>query len=301
LPQPLRSVPPVADMPLNYDYLMGLPAVEIEHRYTARDTILYALGIGAGLTAVHDTADLRFVYEQGLAALPTMAVILAYPGFWSRDPRYGITWQKLLHTEQSVELHAVIPVEGHVRGEMTIDEIYDRGPEKGALMHFSRRIYNAATGDLLATVRQVNLLRADGGFGGKATTPPPPHAVPGRRPDATMTLPTSPDQALIYRLSGDFNPLHADPAVAAAAGFERPILHGLASFGIVGRGVLSLLCGNEPARLRRLDVRFSSPVFPGETIEIRVWRDGENRGSVEASVVERGVTVMRNGYVEVRS
>jgi len=288
----------VTRMPLDYDYLMSLPAMEIEHRYTARDTILYALGVGAGLTASHDAADLRFVYEPGLLALPTMAVVLAYPGFWARDPKYGISWQKLLHVEQSVELHGQLPVEGHVRGEVTIDEIYDRGAEKGALLHFSRRIRDVASGSLLATVRQVNLLRADGGFGGRAGAPPAPRPVPERPADAAVTVPTSPDQAMIYRLSGDTNPLHVDPAVAAKAGFERPILHGLASFGVVGRAIVSLLCDGDPSRLKRFDTRFSSPVYPGEAIEVRAWRTGEGRGAVEARVTGRGVKVMSNGYVE---
>ncbi|MGE0502036.1 MAG: MaoC/PaaZ C-terminal domain-containing protein [Rhizobiaceae bacterium] len=283
-------------MPLDYDFLTGLVPLEVEHDFTVNDTILYALGIGAGLAATTDD-DLRFVYESGLQALPTMAAVLAYPGFWARDPKYGITWQKLLHVEQSIEIHQPLPVEGRVRGEMTIDEIYDRGAEKGALMHFSRRIFDAA-GILLATVRQVNLLRADGGFGGRAGAPPTPHAVPDRTPDATLALPTSLDQALIYRLSGDTNPLHADPAVAKAAGFDRPILHGLCSFGIAGRAALKVLCDNDPARLRRLDVRFSSPVFPGETIETRIWRTGEETAAIEAFALERGVAVMRNGLVE---
>lgn len=286
-------------MPLDYHRLMGMPPVETEHRYTARDTMLYALGVGVGLSAVENRSDLRFVYEEGLVALPTMAVVLAYPGFWSRDPKYSITWQKLLHADQSVELHAPLPVEGHVRGETTIDEIYDRGAEKGAMMHFSRRIYNVATGTLLATVRQTNLLRADGGFGGKTPPSPRPHATPERAPDIELSLPTSPDQALIYRLSGDYNPLHADPVVAAASGFERPILHGLASYGVVGRAILAALCGNEPERLKRFDVRFSSPVYPGETLQVRMWRDGPGRAFVEADAAERGVTVMRNGHVEL--
>jgi acyl dehydratase len=285
-------------MPLDYDFLMGLPPVEIEHSYTVRDTMLYALGVGAGLAAVENPASLRFVYENNLAALPTMAVVLAYPGFWAKDPKYGITWQKLLHGGQSIELHAPIPVEGRVHGEMTIDEIYDKGAEKGALLHFSRRIYDAATGTMIATVRQVNVLRADGGFGGPAGPPPEPHPVPARPADAVLRLPTSPDQALVYRLSGDLNPLHADPAIAAAAGFERPVLHGLASFGVVGRAVLAQLCGGEPERLKRFDVRFSSPVYPGEAFEVRLWTDAPGRASLEASVVGRGATVIRNGYVE---
>src|SRR6218665_3232986 len=127
-------------MTIDYDYLRNLPPLVIDHSYDARDTILYALGVGAGLAAATNADDLKYVYEAGLSALPTMAVTLSYPGFWARDPKYGITWQKLLHVEQSVELHAKIPVSGRVRGEMLIDEIYDRGADKGAVMHFSRRI-----------------------------------------------------------------------------------------------------------------------------------------------------------------
>ncbi len=285
-------------MALDYAFLTGLPPLEIDHAFTTKDTILYALGVGAGTAAAGGDDDLSFVYEPGLKALPTMAVVLAYPGFWARDPRYGITWQKLLHVEQSIELHAPLPVEGRVLGRMTIDEIYDRGRDKGALLHVSRRVFDKANGTLLATVRQVNLLRADGGFGGKAAAPTAPQPAPDREPDMVVSLPTSTDQALIYRLSGDTNPLHADPAVARAAGFERPILHGLCSFGIAGRAVLGALCGNEPARLRRLDVRFTSPVYPGETIETRIWRTGDGTAAIESHAIERGVAVMRSGHVK---
>lgn len=283
-------------MALDYDYLVGLPPLEIRHDFTARDTILYALGIGAGLSAADDASDLAFVYEEGLKALPTMAVILAYPGFWSRDPKYGITWQKLLHVEQSIEIHAPLPADGFIVGRMTIDEIYDRGADKGALMHIVRRVFDARNDSLLATVRQVNLLRVDGGFGGKAPPKSSQDEIPERDPDGVLALPTGVNQALIYRLSGDANPLHADPTVARAAGFERPILHGLSSFGVAGRAVLKLLCGNDPARLRRLDVRFTSPVYPGDTIETRVWRTGSGTAFIESYAVERGVAVMRNGH-----
>jgi acyl dehydratase len=285
-------------MPLHYEFLTGMAPLRIDQHFTAQDTIRYALGIGTGLTVAEDPRDLRYVYELDLHSLPTMAVILAYPGFWAREPKYGITWQKLLHVGQSIQLHAPLPIEGRVWGETTVDEIYDRGAEKGALMHVSRRIFDAGSKALLATVRQVNLLRADGGFGGKRGDPSAPHPTPQRPPDATVRLPTSLDQALIYRLSGDTNPLHADPAVAAAAGFPKPILHGLASFGVAGRAVVKGLCDGEAGRVKRIDVRFSSPVFPGETIETRMWREADERGAFEAVVVERGVVVMRNGYAE---
>jgi acyl dehydratase len=142
------------------------------------------------------------------------------------------------------------------------------------------------------------MLRAEGGFGGSSLEQPKPHAIPDRPADDTMLLPTAENQALIYRLSGDRNPLHIDPAVAKAAGFPGPILHGLASFGVAGRGVLAALCGNDPTRLRRLDVRFSSPVYPGETIRIEIWRGDQGRASFRATAQERGQSVLNNGYVE---
>lgn len=284
-------------MAIDYDYLKALPPLEIDHSYTERDTILYALGVGVGVAATENPEYLRFVYEKDLVALPTMAVTLAYPGFWAKDPKYGITWQKLLQGEQSIELHRPLPVEGRVLGVMTIDEIYDRGVEKGALLYFSRRIFDHGTGDHLATVRQVNVLRADGGFGGPLFTPPPLRALPDRVADFKIQLPTRAEMALIYRLSGDYNPLHADPSIATAAGFERPILHGLASYGVVGRAALSALCGNEPDRMKQFDIKFSSPVYPGETLEVSIWKDGDGGALLEASVVERSIVALRTGYV----
>jgi len=285
-------------MAIDYNYLMSLPPLATAQVLTSRDTILYALGVGAGIAAASDAGCLNFVYEKKLKALPTMATMLAYPGFWAQDPKYGITWRKLLHRDQSVEIHSEIPVSGAIRGEMTIDALYDRGAERGALICFSRRLFDAQTNALLATVRQVNVLRADGGFGGPPDATAVGQEAPEREPDLRVTQATRPEQALIYRLSGDMNPLHADPEIATAAGFERPILHGLASFGVVGLAVVRALCTGESHRLRRLDLRFSSPVYPGETFEILVWHLAGGRAAVEARVLERGVTVIRNGYVE---
>lgn len=272
--------------------LLALPPRVTEQRFSERDTILYALGVGAS------EEDLPFVYEAGLKALPTMAVVLGYPGFWQKEPQYGIDWKRVLHGEQSICLHAPLPVAGRVRSELTIDEIIDKGAEKGAVLMSSRRIYEADGGRHLATVSQTSMLRGNGGFGGASQKVAAPQATPDRAPDETLVLPTSGVQALIYRLSGDYNPLHADPAVAADAGFPRPILHGLCTFGVAGRAVLKALCGNAPERLRRLDVRFSSPVFPGETIEVDLWREGEGRAALRARSRERDLVVLSNGYVE---
>jgi acyl dehydratase len=286
-------------MPIDYHYLKTMPPLVVHHEYSARDTILYALGVGAGIASHTDRSCLKFVVETALAPLSTMATVLGYPGFWAQDPRYGITWRKLLHRDQSVEIHSDLPVEGRVRAEMRIDEIYDRGAEKGALLCFSRKIYDAALNTHYATLRQVNVLRADGGFGGPPDTMPAPRKPPDRAPDQRVRLATGVDQALVYRLSGDRNPLHADPDAAKSAGFDRPILHGLSSFGVAGLAVTTALCAHDSRRLRRLDASFSSPVYPGECIEVSIWRGDDGSAQFEARVVERNVTVMKSGFARV--
>lgn len=284
-------------MEFDPERLLRLPPRITHHQVTQRDTILYALGVGAGQDPQWN--DLKFVYESGLQALPTMAVVLAYPGFWQREPQYGIDWKRVLHAEQSVLFHAPLPVEGEVRGELTIDHIVDKGAAKGALLYSTRRVFDTGNETLLATVRQVSFLRGDGGRGGAAEAPTQPYPIPEAEPDVRQPLFSRPEQALIYRLSGDYNPLHLDPAVAADAGLPRPILHGLCTYGIVGRALLSALCGNEPGRLARLDCRFSAPVFPGETLELRVWHQASGRSAFQLWVPERNSLVLNNGLVEV--
>lgn len=280
-------------------YLLSLPPRVTHHEFTRRDTILYALGVGAGQDEARD--ELRFVYEEGLQALPTMAVVLSYAGFWQKEPQYGIDWQKILHAEQSVEFHRPLPVEGKVRGEQTIASIIDKGAAKGCLLRSVRRIFDEATGDHLATVHQVSFLRGNGGHGGSDDVVPVPHAIPDRAADAVHAVATRPEQALIYRLSGDYNPLHADPQVAGKAGFPRPILHGLCTYGIAGRVLLAELCGNQPERIKRLDCRFTSPVLPGDELVISIWAEGEGKAAWRVDVPARGVTAINNGYLEYQS
>jgi len=284
-------------MALDYDFLMGLEPMVTFQDVTARDTILYALGVGAGMDAPTDPGELKFVYESGLQALPTQAVVLAYPGFWARDPKYGLDWKRVLHGEQSIELHGPLPVQGRLKGVTTFDAIYDKGADKGAVLYSRRRIYDEASAREIATVRQSSFLRGDGGFGGRSEGAPAPHPTPARPADFTLVARTRPDQALLYRLSGDSNPLHIDPAVAREGGFSAPILHGLATYGVVGRTLLKALAGNNPARMRRLDVRFSSPVYPGETLEIDVWRESERQAAFRARAPGRGLVVLKNGLV----
>lgn len=266
--------------------LLAMPPIIAEQTLSPRDVMLYALGVGA--------QELRFVYEEKLEALPMMAAVLGYPGFIWRDPAIGADWRRLLHAEQSLELFGPLPVEGRVRGETRFLEIYDKGLEKGAVARTQRRIFDAA-GNLLAVAEATTFLRGDGGCGGPSGAAPPPQPIPDRPPELVLALPSAANQALLYRLSGDYNPLHVDPEAAHAAGFDRPILHGLCTYALAGRAVLAALLDNQPQRLRRLDARFSAPFHPGETLEVRLWREGAETAVFQAYAAERGVKVLDNG------
>ncbi|HYS48895.1 MAG TPA: MaoC/PaaZ C-terminal domain-containing protein [Xanthobacteraceae bacterium] len=284
-------------MTINYATLKSWPFADVEHAYTARETMLYALGLGCGSDPT-DPDDLRFVYEEGLCALPTMAVVLGGPGFWLRNEKTGVDWRRILHGEQGLTLHRPLPSAGTVIGRTRIKDIIDKGAGKGALMFSERLILDKASGEPIATLASTTFMRGDGGFGGPAGPAPDPHPLPPRAPDAALDTATLPQAALIYRLSGDMNPLHADPKIAVAAGFPRPILHGLCSFGIAGRALLKLCCGNDPSRLRSMQLRFTAPVYPGETIRTEVWRDGAGI-SFRARAVERDVVILNNGLARV--
>lgn len=281
-------------MPIDYETLLNFPIPEIRQHLRWQDAALYALSLGVGQDPM-DAADLRFVTEgAAMRALPSMAVVLGYPGFWLRDPRTGVDAVRLVHGEQSVEIHAPLPVEGEVIGRSRVTGLVDRGEGKGALLYSERVILDAATGAKLATLGQTTFLRGDGGFGGPSGPVKKPAPEPEGTADIVLDLATRPETALLYRLNGDHNPLHSDPAVAARAGFPRPILHGLATFGVVGRALLRAVCGNDPARFGRMECRFSAPVFPGETIRTEIWRTAEG-AAFRARVVERDVVVVSNG------
>lgn len=283
-------------MAIDYQALKHRKFADVVHRYTAKDCMLYALGIGLGADPV-DRQQLRFVYEDGLAMLPTMPVVLGSPGFWVKNPDSGIDWKQVLHGEQGLTIHSPLPASGTVIGRTSIEDIIDKGPGRGALMYSRRDLFDEG-GRLSCSLRSTTFCRGDGGFGGPGGPTREPHQMPDRAPDLHVDLPTMPQAALIYRLSGDDNPLHADPAVAAAAKFPRPILHGLCTYGVAGHAVLRALCDYDPTRLRRFDVRFSSPVYPGETIRTEVWREGASRASFRCRVLERDIVVLANGLAE---
>lgn len=267
---------------------------DIEHTYTDKDTMLYALGAGCASDPLAEPDDLKFVYEKSLVALPTMAVVISYPGFWLGNKETGVDAAKVLHGEQALILHKPLPASATIVGKGRVTDILDKGADKGAVLYSERTLFDKATGDKIATMTSTTMLRGNGGFGGKSGPQPEPHALPDGEPETHVDIKTAPNAALIYRLSGDRNPLHADPEVAAKGGFKAPILHGLCTYAVAGRAILRACCGNDPARLEGLKVRFSSPVYPGETIRTEIWQ-GKGQASFRARVLERNVVVLNNG------
>ena len=280
-------------MALEPHKLLNWKFADIEHAYSEKDTMLYALGVGCGADP-DEAGDLKFVYERGLAALPTMAVVLAYPGNWLESPQSTADYSKVLHGEQSLVLHRTLAPSGIVIGRTRNTGLLDKGPGKGAVLFTEREIFDKASGERIATMTATAMLRGDGGFGGQAGPQPAPHVLPDTAPTRHVDIRIAPNAALVYRLSGDRNPLHADPKAAAAGGFAKPILHGLCTYGVAGRAIVRACCDNDPTRLRGLQVRFSAPVYPGETVRTEMWPDGE-RVSFRARVLERDVVVLNNG------
>ena len=283
-------------MPISYPDILDIKSVPQTREWTDRDTMLYALGIGMGSDPMNE-AELPFVFEAGLKGVPTMATCMAWGGGPSAG-LMGINFLLVVHGEQKVEIHKPLPTEATVELDGRVLGAWDKGAGKGAVIVVETTMKDKKSGDLLATLTSSIFARGDGGFGGPAEGAPEPHQVPDRAPDVSLNFPTTENQALIYRLSGDRNPLHADPNFAKMAGFPRPILHGLCTYGITCRAVLQAYADMDPTKIKSHAIRFSSPVFPGETVTVDLWRDGDVV-SFEARVKERGVTVAKNGKSEL--
>jgi acyl dehydratase len=289
---------------IDYHRLRDWPFPDGEHHYTADDTLFYALAIGLGADAV-DERQLQFVNDTAPGtplAFPTMAVTLGYPGSWMRDPATGIDFSLVVHGEETVEWERPIPAFGTVVARHRVTHVMDKGAGRGATVTYVKELTDLASGDLIATVWHTTFCRGDGGFsahdGVSDAAPAALPRVPVRSPDRQWEFRTLPQQALMYRLCGDRNPLHSDPAAARKAGFERPILHGLGTYGIAGHAMLATWCDYDPARLRRLSVRFSSPVFPGETLRFEMYDEGSDI-AFRARVVERDKVVLDYGRAEM--
>jgi acyl dehydratase len=277
-------------MPINLD-AVGTVSEPTESSWDSKDAILYALGVGAG------TDELSFVTENSIdvdqKVLPTMPVVLGSIGGGMANLG-DINWAMLVHGEQGVRLHQPIPVSGTLTSQTEITGIFDK--VKGALVVMETRSKDATTGEPLFDTTMSAFIRGEGGFGGDRGPSGPQNVPPDRAPDHSVTYQTRPDQALLYRLSGDRNPLHSDPQFAALAGFDRPILHGLCTFGFTGRALLHTLCDSDPSRFTAMDGRFSSPVFPGEALTVNMWVDGG--GAIFQTTGDDGRVVLDAGKCE---
>ena len=276
-------------MAVDYQHLLHYPIPEVRQKYTRKDTMLYALGIGLGADPM-DEQQLRYVYEDGLQVLPTYPVVLGHPGFWWKKPDTGVDWVRIVHGEQGLIIHKLPPPEGELIGRTRVT---------GIVVYSERTLTDAATGELLATLPNTTFCRGDGGIGAPTGPTPPVHELPTREPDVSITLDTLPQAALIYRLSGDDNPLHAYPKVARAAKFDRPILHGLCTFGVAGHALVKALDYNA-SRIASMHARFTAPVYPGESLTTDIWRDG-TLWSFRTRVAARDLVVLGNGRLQLHS
>jgi acyl dehydratase len=279
-------------MPINPD-AVGATSDPMERSWTSSDCLLYALGVGAGsLDAVG--FELEYTTENSAdrpqRVLPTFAAVMGGGGpprssLGSFDPAM------LVHGEQSIELFGPIPVDGAIRTTSVVTGIYDKG--SGALVVSESTSVDARSGEPRFTTTTSLFIRGEGGFGGDRGPSSGAGPMPGGEPDEVVTYATRPDQALLYRLSGDRNPLHSDPEFAKRAGFERPILHGLCTYGFTGRALLHSVCGSDPTRFRAMAGRFSRPTYPGDTLTVSIWNDGE--GVRFRTDNQRGETVIDGG------
>jgi acyl dehydratase len=278
--------------PLNRDTLLSYAIPDARDDFDPRDVIIYALGVGAGLNSNID--ETHFLFERGLQALPTMALVLGTAGFWPMDPKSGLDWLNIVHGEQRLTLHQPLDPAGIMLGETRITDLADKGPGKAAMIRAVKTLKNPG-GELVAEATEIWVVRGAGGFGGaRDLLGEALPALPSRDPDYAVSLPTTLAQAAIYRLSGDRNPLHIDPITARRAGFDRPILHGLSTMGLIARALIHACAEGDAARLRDIALRFTAPVYPGDTICTHIWQEaGQLR--FRATAVERDLVVAANG------
>ena len=293
-------------MTIDYQSLRHWTIPDQRSRYDETDCIRYALSLGMGADPM-DALDLPYVYEGArrpspMPVMPTLLSVVGAPGAWATDPGTGIDWMQILHGEHRMRFHAPLAPYAEVLSQTAVSRVVDKGVSRGALVVTERRVSDAATSQLLATVEHVSFCRADGGFATHQDPGDEPlaalPALPDRPADVSWDMPTLPGAALLYRLNGDRNPIHASPEAARKAGFEQPILHGLCTFGMAARAIVRMACGNEAARLAGIAARFSAPVIPGDTLTAQLWHeDGQLRFSVWAK--ERQRMVLSHGTAVV--
>lgn len=279
-------------MTLNYNDLMTSSVADLRLGYGDTETMLYAQSIGFGRDPLNQK-ELPYVYEQGrpLRTVPSMASVLVPDMF---PPDLGWNFTQVLHAEQRLQLHRPLPAAADLLVKKRIVDVFDRGPKHGAMLLFEADGRLAKDDTAVFSLGMTVIARGDGGFGGPSGSGPAPHRAPRRDPDLSCDSSTRVDQALLFRLNGDRNPLHADPQTADAAGFSVPILHGLCTYGIACRAILQTICDYDQTLIVGFDARFSAPVMPGDTVRTDMWQDG-NIVSFQCTAVERGSIVMRNG------
>jgi acyl dehydratase len=278
-------------MAIDYEKIMSLETKNQEFSYSDRETMLYGLGIGFGKDPLNDE-ELKFVYERDLKTVPSMATVVSWGAGNMRES--GINYLLVLHGEQRLKMHEPLPHSADILVDSSVKGVFDKGKEKGALIITETDIKLKENENLLCTLSSTTFARGDGGFGGPSDGAPEPHLIPERKSDDEFSADTEPNQALIYRLSGDRNPLHSDPEIAKAAGFDIPILHGLCTYGTACRTIISNVCDYDSTLIEEFNVRFSSPVYPGEKISTEIWKD-DNVISFRCWVRDRNVMVLNNG------
>ena len=281
-------------MPINYDEIMSLKSENIEISYTDKDSILYGLGVGLGNDPM-DIDELKYVYENGQIALPSMATNFQYHSSLLMSAK--LNFVMVVHGEQKLSIINPIPVSGDFLADMKVLNCFDKGASKGAIIDVETTVKLKSDGTEICKLISTTFARGDGGFDGPES-PPQEIFEPEGSPDIVDEITTKPDQALIFRLSGDYNPLHSDPNFAKAAGFPKPILHGLCTYGVACRSIVKTACDNDVKKLKSFNCRFSSPVFPGETIVTEMWKNGNNI-NFQSKVKERDKIILKNGVSEI--
>ena len=281
-------------MPINYDEIMSMTSENVEISYSDKDSILYSLGVGLGNDPMN-MAELKYVYENSQVALPSMATNFQY-----HSPlllKANINFILVVHGEQKLSFTNPLPVSGDFISNAKVIGCYDKGAGKGAIIDVETTINLKKDNTEICKLVSTTFARGDGGFGGPES---PKNEIfkPEGDPDFVHEIKTKPDQALIFRLSGDYNPLHSDPNFAKTAGFEKPILHGMCTYGIACRSVVESVCEGDTKKLKKFDCRFSSPVYPGETIVTEMWKN-DSKVYYQSKVKERDKIVIKNGVSEI--
>jgi len=296
-------------MPIFYPDILDQKTAARTFTYGDKDVMLYALGVGMSHDPM-DERELAFTYEKNLKVIPTAATVLASAvgrparGADQVEQKPGhrpsqINFLMVVHGEQKVELHKPLPTSGTFTAQGRTVGAFDKGKDKGAVI-VNETVWTDEAGEKVATLTGSTFARGDGGFGGPSEGQPEPHQIPSRKADLSVDISTREDQALLYRLNGDRNPLHSDPESAKRSGFPRPILHGLCTYGITCRAVLQAITGYDPDQILSHQARFSAPVFPGDTITVDLWKDGSVI-SFEARVKDRNATVIKHGKTVLRA